>query len=390
MGNYPPEGFNELSLYETKSLSAEKDLQDIIASESPSSTLEKRFKKFPFWLKEIVDKKIDIEIKKSFNQIIKNAKPYIFYKDNLPLCISPIKIAKKTKRKESFSVAEFELYEHLIEGEKKEKIERKIAKEIKSREKIFEKLQNDLATAKSSGEFKKKAELILVNLIKIKKGEKILKLKDPYNKNNIIEITMDPAKSPTRNAEEYFKKYRKAVRGKKVIEKRIIETGKEIENLKKLREKINNLCGEELTELEERFVPQKTAKEKKRIEKKEYKTFLTKSGKAVLVGRNRDENEKLTFGFAKPKDLFFHIREAPGSHTILINDGKLSKNDIVEAAKIAAYFSKAKHSTIVPVSYTERRFVRRSKKLGPGKVILTKEKTIFVEPGLPPDKIILF
>lgn len=375
--------FNGLSIEEMEDSATEKVFQNIIDAKSPISAIEQRFKKSPLWLQELMSIEDDREIQMSFSSIIKNAKPYVLYKDKLPICISPLKITDETRRKKSFSIAVSELYEYVIREEKDERIRREIVKKIKNKEKIFEKLIGDLDKAKSSEEFKKKAELILVNLRNIKKGEKTIKLKDPYIETKLLKIEMNPAKSPIKNAEQYFKKYRKAKRSRNIVEKRMKETSKEIRNLKKLKDEIDDLSGKELTKIESIFLPQERAKEKIKIEEKKFRTFLTSEGKTVLVGRSKYENERLTFGFAKPSDLFFHIREAPGSHIILVNDGKISKDDIFEAAKIAAYFSKAKHSTIVPVSYTERKHVRRSKRLGPGKVFLAMEKTIFVEPGLP-------
>ncbi len=378
--------FNSISIDKIETHSSEKVLQDISNAKSPILALQKKFKKLPLWLKETLNSASEQEANKYFSKITKNVKPYILFKNKLPLFISPIKITGDAKTKTSFSSAVFELYRSEIEKEKKEKIRREIVKYIKAKERVFEKLKTDLNTAKSSQKFKKMGELILVNLQSIKKGEKTINIKDPYEKGRLIKIDMDPSKSPIKNAEEYFKKHRKAKRSRNIVETRIKDVSEEIEKMNELREGIDNLSQIELTELEKKFLPQKIAKRKLKKEEKRFRTFLTSGKKTILVGRNRHENERLTFDFSKPRDLFFHVREAPGSHTILVNDGKLSKNDIIEAAKSAAFFSRAKHSTIVPVSYTERRYVRRSKRLGPGKVILTKEKTIFVKPGIPNHK----
>ena len=370
------------SAEEQEEPSAKETLKYIMDAVSPITIIEKRFKKLPEWLKEIISKKDEQQIKKNFSSIIKNPKPYILYENVIPLYISPSRIKGKAEKKESFSTAVAELYDYFIEEERKKRIKRNITKEIKNREKILKRLQLDSERSESSEEFKKKAELILVNLKKIKKGIKKLHIEDPYNKSNFIEIEINPTKSPIKNAEEYFKKHRKAKKSKKIIEQRKRIILEETKNLKKYIEGLNELNSMELKELESQFLTKRTFKEKT-ICKKKFRRLLTRRGKTVLIGRNRYENEELTFGTAKLSDLFFHIREAPGSHTILINDGKLAMDDIVDAARIAAHFSKAQHSTIVPVSYTERRFVRRSRKLGPGKVMLTKEKTIFVKPEIP-------
>ncbi|MCK4233040.1 NFACT family protein [candidate division WOR-3 bacterium] len=375
-----------LSIDEINGYSSEKVFQDVINSKKPYSVIEKNFRKLPLWLEELMRIANTQDLKESFSQIIKNPKPYIYYKNKKPLFISPHKISDKAKRRKSFSAAVSELYDFEIREVTIVNIRKKIERQIKSEEKTLKKLKEDLEKSKLSEVFKMKGELILFYLQDIKKGEKILKLTDPYNESNKIEIEVEPSKTPVRNAEIYFKKYRKAKRSRKVVERRIRNINMKIENYKKLHVGIDNLREDELKKLNETFKQQKFIKEKTKPEERKFRKFLTSGGKTVLVGRNKNENEELTFRVAKPKDLFFHIREAPGSHTILVNDGKLSKDDILDAAQIAAYYSKAKHSTIVPVSYTERRYVRKSKKLGPGKVLLTNEKTIFVEPENPKKK----
>jgi predicted ribosome quality control (RQC) complex YloA/Tae2 family protein len=112
--------------------------------------------------------------------------------------------------------------------------------------------------------------------------------------------------------------------------------------------------------------------------------FVTTDGYMVLVGRNNQENEALTKS-AAPDDIWLHARDMGGSHVILRREGKKdmpSRQALFEASRVAAHFSKGRHSSTVPVDYTERRYVRKQKNGGPGQVIFTHEKTLFVEPGL--------
>ncbi len=117
-----------------------------------------------------------------------------------------------------------------------------------------------------------------------------------------------------------------------------------------------------------------------------YKRQVLSTGVEVFVGRNNKENEELTLHFARPWDWFFHARGAGGSHLILrspTREYKPSKREIEEAAKIAAYFSRARHSSLVPVQYTQRRYIRKPKGSGVGMVVLLREEVVFVEPFLP-------
>lgn len=103
----------------------------------------------------------------------------------------------------------------------------------------------------------------------------------------------------------------------------------------------------------------------------------------IFVGRSSKKNDELTLHFAKPNDWFFHTRIYHGSHIIVKNPTKLEHlpEQLKEvAAGIAAYYSKAKHSTKVPVDYTLVRYVTKPRKSAPGLVVYKIHKTVFVDP----------
>ena len=118
--------------------------------------------------------------------------------------------------------------------------------------------------------------------------------------------------------------------------------------------------------------------------KPEFREFETSDGFKVLVGRNNRQNDLLTLKTANKNDLWFHTKEIPGSHTVIITEGReVSDTAILEAAQIAAYYSKAKDSSQVPVDYTLIRRVNKPQGAKPGKVIYTEQKTVFVTPKIP-------
>jgi len=111
--------------------------------------------------------------------------------------------------------------------------------------------------------------------------------------------------------------------------------------------------------------------------------FVTTDGFSVLVGRNNRQNDTLTLKTANNNDLWFHTKDIPGSHTILVTEGRTPTDEaILQAAQIAAYHSKAKDSSQVPVDYTEIRNVSKPQGAKPGMVIFVKNKTLFVTPTL--------
>jgi predicted ribosome quality control (RQC) complex YloA/Tae2 family protein len=107
----------------------------------------------------------------------------------------------------------------------------------------------------------------------------------------------------------------------------------------------------------------------------------------VLVGKSRRDNDELTLHVARPHDLFLHADKVGGSHVIVRvpEKGREVPRDVLTvAAQAAAYFSKAKHSGMVPVIYTEVRYVTKPRKAPPGLVRVTREQSLMVEPLAPP------
>ncbi|NTU58816.1 MAG: DUF814 domain-containing protein [Chlorobiaceae bacterium] len=102
----------------------------------------------------------------------------------------------------------------------------------------------------------------------------------------------------------------------------------------------------------------------------------------LYVGRNAENNELLTFNHARPDDIWLHARGASGSHCLLKGAGMHNMSEIRRAAEIAAWYSSAKHSGLVPVIYTQKKYVRKSKG-AMGSVIVEREKVIMVTPREP-------
>ena len=110
--------------------------------------------------------------------------------------------------------------------------------------------------------------------------------------------------------------------------------------------------------------------------------FVSSDGCEILVGRNNRQNDQLTLKQARKNDIWFHVKDIPGSHVILFTNGKqLKQSTLKEAAIIAAYYSKAKESSNVPVDYTLVRYVSKPQGSKPGRVIYTNQRTVFVTPN---------
>jgi predicted ribosome quality control (RQC) complex YloA/Tae2 family protein len=261
-----------------------------------------------------------------------------------------------------------------------------------SLERRKERIEEDLKQAEKFEQYKKFGDLLLMNKDLIKKGRDLIKLVDIFQPvQSSIEIPLNIKLSPMQNAQAYFKKYKKAKDALVTMKKRRAETEKEMLKVEKILEKIKGATKEpKLEEIEQELISLGLLKEKEipRERKKANKEFLprrfvTKEGCEILVGRNNQENDYLTFKIARPDDLWFHAQDVPGSHVVLRRKEKkkdFSHNDIKEAAKVAAYFSKARGAKKLPVIYTLAKYVKKPKRGKPGLVLVEKEKTILVEP----------
>jgi predicted ribosome quality control (RQC) complex YloA/Tae2 family protein len=195
--------------------------------------------------------------------------------------------------------------------------------------------------------------------------------------NRKFEIEIDSSLSVMQNAQHYFELFKKEKRKAESEEKRKRKIEKELNVLKKKRDKLK--ITDDLSEFRE-FYKKEMETEEEDIPSK-FRVFTTVNGFKVLVGKNAEANHELTFSYARPYDIFLHVKNAPGSHTILrVKDKNKFPpiEDIYEAAYYAAKFSKLKHSTSVPVSYALKRYVRCAKGLARGTVVMEREKVVYI------------
>jgi len=291
----------------------------------------------------------------------------------------------------SFFSRKFEIEERTKRIHRLSSTLRKALKKLERRE---EKIGEDLKQAEKSELYRRFGELLMMNKAIVKKGQTSIKLKDIFDPQHPeVEIPLNPRLSAVSNAQRYFKKHRKAKEALSILQKRRTETQKQIARLTEILKQLEEDEGlVDLDEIERSLSQmgwlQKPQPEGKNRGKKEFspRRFLTRDGWEILVGRNNQENDYLSFKFARPNDLWFHAQDVPGSHVLLRRKEKKTEPsdvDIKEAAKVAAYFSKARGEKKAKVIYTQVKYVRKPKGGKPGLALVEKEKTILVEPGLP-------
>jgi predicted ribosome quality control (RQC) complex YloA/Tae2 family protein len=252
-------------------------------------------------------------------------------------------------------------------------IEAQLEKQILKNEKILKELSEpkDIFVYKQMGD----AILTYREVIDFSKDKVVLDYLD-----NKLAIKLNPSLTVMENAQNYFKLFKKEKKKAESDKLRKGKIEKELKILKKKRKKLNT--AEDLTEFKEFCKKKKEEKEEETFPSK-FRVFTTAYGSKVLVGKSAEANHELTFSFARPYDIFLHVKNAPGSHTILrVKDKNKFPpiEDIHQAAFYAARFSKLKHSKAVPVSYAQKRYVRGAKGLAKGTVIMEREKVVYVNP----------
>lgn len=258
------------------------------------------------------------------------------------------------------------------------------------------KLHEDLERAEKSEDYRIQGELILANLHKIARGQKQIELQNYYSPNlETLTITLNPEQTPSDNAQAYFKKYTKAKRGHSQIQQRIAELEAEQKVLNVYESKIESADTlEVLQRLHTEFIENgylKTQRGKKREEISEgpFRKYISTNGFHIYVGRNSQSNDLLLRQIAKPRDMWLHAKQIHGSHVIIRNPENrpdIPMPTLLHAAQLAAYYSKAHHSSYVPVDYTWVRYVVKRKGNAAGYVHYTHEKTLYVEPAVPAAK----
>ena len=246
----------------------------------------------------------------------------------------------------------------------------------------------ELSDTDNLDKYKKYGELITANLYRINKGDKSAVVEDFYDETlKTVTIPLDTRMSPSENAQRYFKKYAKAKTAKAEITNQLKKTRAELSYLESVEEELSFAetvqdLAEISQELYEQGYVKRTEKNKKKQALSKPMEFQTSDGFTVLVGKNNKQNDVLTLKTAKNADLWFHTKDIHGSHVILrYEHGKVfSETAILEAAELAAKYSKAKHSQNVPVDYTLVKFVKKPAGAAPGMVIYTDNKTVYVTP----------
>ncbi|MCH5212341.1 MAG: NFACT family protein [Oscillospiraceae bacterium] len=253
-------------------------------------------------------------------------------------------------------------------------------------------LERTLKDAARLDDYKINGDLLTANIYRMEEGMKSIEVENFYDPEcRTVKIALDPAMSPSQNAQRYYKKYNKAKTALTEAAKQLeagradllyiestltmIENAESVEDINAIR-----------TELIEQGYIQRKINVNKRKKKEQSKPmhFVSSDGFDIYVGRNNTQNDYLTLRYANNSDIWFHTKDIHGSHTVikLGLDKDVPKTTILEAAQLAAYYSKARESAQVPVDYTEIKNVKKPNGAKPGMVIYDRYNTVYVKPEL--------
>ena len=254
-----------------------------------------------------------------------------------------------------------------------------------------QRLREDLLKAENSESLRLYGELLTANIHQVRPGDKSASVINYYD-GSTVTIPLDPRLSPSKNAQQYFKKYGKAKTAVKEKQFQLRTNESDIKYLDSVMSYLKNASDvseiealrrelEETGYLRKRKIP--GGFKEKKISSKPYR-YILPGGCEVLVGRNNRENDILTFKTASSRDIWMHTKDIPGSHVIVKTScEEISDEDLYAAASIAAYHSKGRESENVPVDYVRVKYVKKPAGAKPGMVIFTNNKTVWVDPKLP-------
>lgn len=246
-------------------------------------------------------------------------------------------------------------------------------------------LSDNISKENQAKTFQKKADLLAANLYRIEKKSKEILLEDFYNDNKPIKITLNPMKSPWDNINDYYNRAKKIKTSIAYALKDLPKQEDLLSYLTQLDDFINRSNSiSDLEEIREEMVEYKLIKKKSKDKKKAKPSkplhYQTESGADIFIGKNSKQNDYITLKVARKDDLWFHVKDSPGSHLILKGD-QINDEDIEAAAYLAALNSSRCNDNKVDVDYTLRKNVNKAKGAKDGMVYYENFSTITIDLG---------
>ncbi|SMB93303.1 Predicted component of the ribosome quality control (RQC) complex, YloA/Tae2 family, contains fibronectin-binding (FbpA) and DUF814 domains [Desulfonispora thiosulfatigenes DSM 11270] len=335
------------------------------------------------WLKEILD--------------THNFKPTIVFDNDIPIAFAPFELNQFASSEQRTLPSMSNLLETYI-GQKEDKnvlsqkvldLQKIVKRELDRCGKKLNLQYEKISDGKVCEKYKIWGELLTANLYQIKQGDKAIVPNFYSEQQELIEIPLDPHLTPNENAQKYFNKYTKAKIGAEKSKEQADIVNKEVDYLETIAHSLQK--ADNLIDLQEiRIEMEEESYLKKKISKKKEKAFKQNAPLSLIIddfqvyfGKNNKQNDYVTFKIGRSLDTWLHTKDIPGSHVIIKNpeNKEIPAHVLETSAEIAAYFSKARNSSQVPVDYTLVKHVKKPNGVKPGMVIYENQKTIYITPN---------
>ena len=248
-------------------------------------------------------------------------------------------------------------------------------------------LNNTLTDCLKKDKYKIYGDLLTSYIYTLKQGDKTVTLSNFFSENQEdITIKLNENKSPSENIQNYYKKYSKMKKSEEMAKNQLENNQEELDYLTSvLTNIINAESYGEIEDIKRELIEtgyikfRQITKKKEKVKEGKPLHFTSSKGIDIYVGKNNIQNDYLSLKFAHKNDIWLHTKNIPGSH-VIIKTQELDDTTLEEAATIAAYYSKNKLNSKVPVDYTAVRNLKKINGAKPGMVIYYTNKTIYVDP----------
>ena len=267
-----------------------------------------------------------------------------------------------------------------------EQLQKLLTGEIAKHKKKLAALEQDLAHAENAEEQRMLADTIMANIYQLRKSQTQAELINIYDGESVT-VQLSPILSPTENAQAYYKRYNKYKRAQSEVALQITATEEMLQYLASLDSSLLTATSKsEIEEIRQEMIAADLIKvigkkKKSALQKSQPLHIRISEDTDLYIGKNNRQNDYVTFSIGGPRDLWFHTKDIPGSHIILKTTlPEAREEDIALAVELAAYFSKAREGSSVPVDCVQRRYVKKPSGSKPGFVIFTNQKTYYATP----------
>lgn len=319
---------------------------------------------------------------KEFNEKLLTVTPSIYPNDTF----SSIKLADEYVSFDSLSEMLDTYYADKAERDRVKQVAasviKKIQNELKKNRAKLKKQERELLATDNAEIFRQKGELLNTFLNQVPNDKASVTLENYYT-NEPIEIALNPALSPVQNAQRYFHRYQKLKQAVKFLGEQITKTKETIHYLESVESNLENADVAEIADIREELIQTGYIKQKYRNKKQKMlppEKYQAEDGTIILVGKNNLQNEQVSFKLSRRGDLWFHVKDIPGSHVLITGNANPSDETITFAGELAAYFSKARYSNLVQVDVLDVKKLHKPTGTAPGFVTYDREKTIRVTP----------